>query len=537
MTAVTYARLRVTDPQRWRDVAATWRRWADHAARWAAELTVCLRRVRRAWSSGTAAEAAGCRLDALRRHAELFRVLCWEADQAISEFAEALDRARALLSQALRHAAGCGLFVDDDGAVRLSPAADAVSASPEPLDWGTTTAVQDSARAAVARGAVARVTADITAAVRVAGDADATAAARLSALAGVAADRLAAGPADAPLPPCDAPAEVTRRWWDGLTVAQRHWLTVTRPTWIGSLDGVPASFRDLANRLSLPGLRAAEPRPQVRAALDALGDRLADPGRPRAYLIRLDAAAEGRAVIAVGDPDHTEHVLVHVPGMAAGLSSLGGDLGRAERVAAHAAQRSSATSAATVLWLDYDAPDFLPEAASAHPARDGAHRLRRFQAGLRAGHDGPSHVTVLGHSYGSLVVGRAASRPGLAADDLIFVGSPGVGADSVHELGVPAARVWSSTSRSDPIQHLAVSPGSLAADMAAGGVLPALAWSALVHPAEELWHGANPSDPEFGARRFVSPPDAGHSGYWDPGSPALDAITDIMLGKRDVTPR
>ncbi len=34
---------------------------------------------------------------------------------------------------------------------------------------------------------------------------------------------------------------------------------------------------------------------------------------------------------------------------------------------------------------------------------------------------------VLGHSYGSLVVGEAAARDGVHPGDVIFVGSPGVG--------------------------------------------------------------------------------------------------------------
>ena len=52
------------------------------------------------------------------------------------------------------------------------------------------------------------------------------------------------------------------------------------------------------------------------------------------------------------------------------------------------------------------------------------HRPDDAQAAAHIG--SPTHTVMLGHSYGSLVVGEAATRaPGLATD-LAFVGSPGV---------------------------------------------------------------------------------------------------------------
>jgi alpha/beta hydrolase family protein len=143
---------------------------------------------------------------------------------------------------------------------------------------------------------------------------------------------------------------------------------------------------------------------------------------------------------------------------------------------------------------------------------------------------------VLGHSYGSLVVGTAAGTPGLVADDVVFVGSPGVGVDSAADLHAPPGQVWSSTSRSDVIQWAAVSPRSVGEDLVLsqvpGGVLPAFG-----RPEDDLYFGRNPSDPAFGARVFASRPDGGHLGYWDPGGPALDALADITLGRGDVIPR
>jgi pimeloyl-ACP methyl ester carboxylesterase len=212
--------------------------------------------------------------------------------------------------------------------------------------------------------------------------------------------------------------------------------------------------------------------------------------------------------------------------MTAELASFPGELGRAARVAERATELAPAGSTSAVLWLDYDAPDFVDEAASPRQAEAGASELRHFEDGLRAAHEGsPARQTLVGHSYGSLVVGTAARTGGLAADEIVFVGSPGVGVDSAAGLAVPPDRVWSSTSRGDVIQYAAVSPAALVRDLTLAG--PVLA---VLPPEHHLWFGANPSCAGFGARVFASDPAAGHLGYWDRGSPSLDAMAAITAG-------
>jgi hypothetical protein len=383
----------------------------------------------------------------------------------------------------------------------------------------------------------------------VAGRADAAAARRLAELTAVAVESTAAEWGALPsvaLPGCGATPEEVRRWWEALTASERRRVMATEPAAAGALDGVPAAFRDLANRLLLEDGRAAVDRAidgaqgselrrlrGVRSGLDVLADRLADPDGPRAYLLRLDLAGEGRAVVALGDPDRADNVLTHVPGMTADLASLDGELIRAARVADRAGHLAPEESTSAVLWLDYDAPDFLHEAAGARLAEEGAQTLRRFQDGLRVTHDGvggSGHRTVLGHSYGSLVVGTAAAEAGLAADSVVFVGSPGVGVDSVAELRSAVGQVWSTTSGSDVIRYVG-SPGGLIRDAAVAHAVPAIgAALAFGRPETELWHGHDPSDPPFGARVFAASPDAGHLGYWERGRPGLDALANITLG-------
>jgi hypothetical protein len=485
--------LRATDPGRWRDTATAWRAWAATAGRWAAELRAHATRLRTIWT-GSAADAATAHLATLIRRLNLFRLGCWIADQALSEFATALTRSRSMLG-----GTPAGVTVADNGTVSGHPAA----------------AVRDTA-------------ATITAALTIAAEADGAATSRLSEL---DTGGTASPPTSDP-PSCTATPAQVRQWWEALTPAQRRWLLATEPGRLGPLDGVPAGVRDLANRLTLDELPARLP------GLDALRNRLADGDGPRAYLLQIDPAGEGRAVVALGDPDRAAHVLTQVPGMTADLASYGAELARAERIATRATELAPQHATSTVMWLGYDAPDFVHEAASRSQATTGATGLRRFQDGLRATHLGaPAHQTVLGHSYGSLVVGTAAAQPGLATDDVVFVGSPGVGVDSAAELGVPADRVWSSTSHSDVIQWAAVSPRSLVEDLALSQAVPGGALLAFTRPEDDLYFGTNPSDPAFGARVFASEPDAGHLGYWEPGSAALDALAGIAVGRDDVIPR
>ncbi|MCY1137865.1 alpha/beta hydrolase [Actinoplanes sp. Pm04-4] len=352
-------------------------------------------------------------------------------------------------------------------------------------------------------------------------------------------------PAEASRPSCASPPAGVRRWWSALPVDERNWLLATEAPWLARLDGLPAADRDIANRLLLDDRRteldraiaAASGRERgrlrkVRDGLAALSDRLADEDGPRAYLLSLDTGEEGRAVVALGDPDRASSVLTHVPGMTADLASFGGELARAERVAVRAAELDPRSPTSAILWLDYDAPDFVDEAAGARRAEAATPALRHFQEGLRAAHEGsPARQVVLGHSYGSLVVGRAAATDGFEADGVVFVGSPGVGVDSARDLRVPAGEVWSTTSRSDVIQYAAVAPGGFVRDMAvASGVPVAGPWLAFGRPERDLWFGHNPSDPGFGGHVFASSPGSGHIGYWEPGTPSLDTMAAITLG-------
>ena len=100
--------------------------------------------------------------------------------------------------------------------------------------------------------------------------------------------------------------------------------------------------------------------------------------------------------------------------------------------------RAKLGDVATVMWLGYDAPGADLSAIRGAHAEAGAPLLDSFLDGLRVSHTGgPDRLTVIGHSYGSTVVGEAASAgDGLAVDDIIVAGSPGMRVDGVADLQI-----------------------------------------------------------------------------------------------------
>ena len=522
---VTYGQLWAADPAAWRRAGAAWRRVVGLLGRRGVEISEAAQALRAHWS-GPAGRAADAALTRLRTQLDAGRPALVEVDQICAEHAALLVQAKAMLDATVTSGAAAGVVVDRHGRAFLDPAGS-----------------RPGVRATVA---LHETTAGIAAALRLATAADREAAHRLSDVAAAAA---AGWPVEPPptRPAAGAEPAAVRDWWEGLTAAQRRWLVLREPATIGRLDGVPVAARDQANRLLLETQRAGllhrwarrRDRPglelaRVEAALtglDAIEDRLAADSGPRAYLLGLDTAGDGRVIVAVGNPDRADNVLTYVPGMTSDLARADREFARALQVVRRCVELGPTEQTAAVLWLDYDAPDFVHEAFRASFAHDAAPTLHRFQEGLRATHEGPpAHQTVLGHSYGSLVVGVTARDHGLAANSLIFVGSPGVGVDSADDLGVPATQVWSTTARNDIVQYAAPAVDQVLEQIGLGARLPVVGPPlALLTPDDELWFGHNPVDPGFGGRVFHG--DArGHSGYWDRGNPALDGMARITLG-------
>lgn len=208
--------------------------------------------------------------------------------------------------------------------------------------------------------------------------------------------------------------------------------------------------------------------------------------------------AGGRLVAAVGDLESAASVTTIVAGV--GSSDPAGlpvHLDRARTVAA-------ATGGAAVVWLGYRAPAQLPHALAQEPARAAGAELQTFQRELTRRFT-DQHRVVLGHSYGSVVVGKAASGGGgLYADDLVFIGSPGAGVPDAGQLTLLGdhPEVHAMTNPSDPIAWMVTEGAGI--------------------------HGPDPTSPGFGARVWPGDSSGDHGSYWeDPVFLArLRALTD-----------
>ncbi|WP_067035255.1 alpha/beta hydrolase [Streptomyces dysideae] len=317
-------------------------------------------------------------------------------------------------------------------------------------------------------------------------------------------------------------------WWKALSPEERQTYTTLYPKEIGATDGLPTDVRDDANRTALaqelnllqegnydegfPG-ESLETVNRRLNNLQLLNDKLeardSAPKGKELYLLGYDSKDDGRAIIAMGNPDTAAHTGILVPGTNTNMDAVPGQIERIGKLQSAAEQQSKGESVAMITWLGYDAPeasmtDFNSVGGTGR-AEDAAPDLRQFVAGTHASHDGsPSHTTVMGHSYGSTVVGAAASGgSGLGADDVVVVGSPGMTVDRAQDLQMDPEHVWIGGAEDD----------------------------AVINHASDLTLGRNPMLGGFGGNNF-GVDTHGHSGYWDTGSDSLRHQGAVIAGKQ-----
>ncbi|GAB2769393.1 alpha/beta hydrolase family protein [Amycolatopsis magusensis] len=275
-----------------------------------------------------------------------------------------------------------------------------------------------------------------------------------------------------------------------LGTAEQQGLAVAYPDVVGALDGAPPAMRYAANRRQL---------------------------RVSGQFLLFDPRGNGRVAQVFGDLATADRIAVLVPGAANRAENfwtgVGGVLYRAPATQAADLFRAAVRKApgarfAVISWLGYDTPGGVgPDAARGDLARAGAVALERFVAGLVAVRP-QATIALLGHSYGSTVLGAAAARLPRQVTDLAAFGSPGMGVDHVAQLGT-TARVWAGQSRGDWIRWV-----------------PGVRFFG-------LGHGTKPADPAFGARVFATDDVADHDHYLSPGTDSLAALTGIALSGSD----
>jgi hypothetical protein len=248
------------------------------------------------------------------------------------------------------------------------------------------------------------------------------------------------------------------------------------------------------------------------AAMTAAGAPYADWIAAGRQFIEFDKAG-GTAVEVLGDLSAATRVAVLVPGVDTKLADfdrgLGGVARRAPAVQARsifAQLRADDPHArvAVVAWLGYDPPSGINlDAIREDRARTGAVALTSFVRGIETQRPGVD-VTLIGHSYGAIVVGLAAPRLP-QVHDLVALGGVGMGASRAAQLG--GAQVYSALAPTDWIRRV-----------------PQLRLL-------DLGHGRRPSNPAFGATPLPTAGVAGHDFYLSPGSATLPAVADVVLGQ------
>ncbi|MFJ8433921.1 alpha/beta hydrolase [Kitasatospora sp. NPDC094019] len=463
---------------------------------------------------GEDAKAAVSYMGKTEQQLNIVKMEAGAAALVLNTVADRIDQARTNLVNAVNRAADAGLDVSADGVVSLPPEGEGEHNDPDAqkarqqlgrdmksCQGRIDTALKDAGTASdQGNTALGRLSSNALDPAKVNG-----------ALAGAKNAAAAAmrdlGLVDPYIPDGKDP-ERSAAWWKGLTPEQQDAYLALHPDRIGKLDGLPATVRDEANRLvldeKLDAYRAGKPgdfgveEGEYKARISAMEEirrkLIASDGNPekhRMFLLGIDPDANnGRAVVSTGNPDKAQHTAIFVPGTGTVLTGVPGQMDHIRRLQGVAEDETDG-DVAVVSWLGYETPNWLNGSVAETDRGDaGAPLLRDFTKGLRVaeGDNGVcSHLTLMGHSYGTYVVGAAARDGGANVDDIIALGSPGMGVDRASELNIDPKHVWVGTAKDDFIQT------------ATGTVF-----------------GEGPQYGIFGAQRILVDTE-GHGGYWNMG--------------------
>lgn len=359
--------------------------------------------------------------------------------------------------------------------------------------------------------------------------------------------------------------KIVNAWWKALGPEQQMRLIAQHSPDLGNLNGIPVNVRNEINRAMM-----TDDLDHVRDLANSRGvsarEVLGDPGwyglaatdvarfnnahrteqglaasagavdeqnqHPDVFLLRYQPEAfggDGAAAIAMGDPDTAANTAVLVKGLGSGVKQ--GTLANPDGVRLYnEANRADWTrDTAVVMWSGYDAPDTAADPGMYEPimARTGGQALAADVNALAVTHQGPpTHITVVGHSYGSTTVADAAAEFGMHADDVVLVGSPGT------DLARAAADFHLS-----PGGHLYV--GDASHDQ--------VSWfgeDTIKTPFGGIGLGQDPAMDGYGSVRFKAEvpgyslnPFYEHSHYFDLGSESLFSIGDVVSGHSDALQR
>ncbi|MGK2867428.1 MAG: alpha/beta hydrolase [Mycobacterium sp.] len=368
------------------------------------------------------------------------------------------------------------------------------------------------------------------------------------------------------LPSPGTSPEDVKKWWDSLSQFEKSQLIADHPPELGNLNGIPAEVRDQVNQAVMQddlarvtetadrhgvsteevvanpgayGLTSADATRYTNAVQTRKGlDKMAAEGKQDRPVMLwaydpLAFGGQGKAAVAIGNPDTAQNTAVVVPGTGSSVEDGWLESDNATNLYDQMRLGDPDESTSVIAWMGYDAPDSPTDTRIATPglARAGGDLLAADVNGLAATHEGvPSNLTVVGHSYGATVVADAFAGSGMQADNAVLIGSPGT------DLALSAAdfhlseggQVYVGAASSDPVTWLGQA-----------GPLPDIINRELHYPLGlEAGLGTDPAGDGFGSVRFDAEvpgrsglPDFGdHSRYYDVGSESLRAMTDIATG-------
>ncbi|GGM55311.1 hypothetical protein GCM10011608_45190 [Micromonospora sonchi] len=287
----------------------------DHRAWCGTDLTGPLRAS--GWR-GPAANAALHRLNELDDEFEVASLQTRTAATVLREAAEEFEDLQRRLESAVSAAHSLGLTVDDSGRVSAPPMPAAHRNDPD----ADVIQRRDVQNVAIYTDLIAKIVAEAT-------ETDRQITRGLSGLKasipgqrpyeynkaqeGAQAAASALGLSDDDIPaPGSAPVDVNA-WWPGLTNDERQIYLTAYPDRLGALDGLPTIDRDAANQLALRAFIGDnvnhyrdQNNPQHATALmllDKLEEAENAPPHKRLYLLSLDPRGDGKAAVAIGNPD------------------------------------------------------------------------------------------------------------------------------------------------------------------------------------------------------------------------------------------
>jgi len=197
-------------------------------------------------------------------------------------------------------------------------------------------------------------------------------------------------------------------------------------------------------------------------------------------------ARRGHKIDTVGDLDAAENIVVFVPGAGTSRQNYDTDVRQRTSLMVDAIVDAGGGSTAGVGWLGYSAPGLLgavsgDSADEAHPA------FGKYVTELSEQYP-DANLVLVGHSYGSVVIGRSIAH-GEVPDDpsmtFVYMGSPGFVRGDLKS----SFKEWSG--------HTIGTTGS------GDWLVPSNGWSG------GRWHGSAVAGQSY-------PSTGGHDDYWTP---------------------